>query len=120
MIQRHDVLNENGKVRSSIRMLIPVDKQREALDILGGVIDQVQFEPHCISSRLYRGVDETRAILLEELWESGRDILEHLKSDVYRRVLLVVEMAEEPPDISFETITQTGGVEIIEKARTHT
>lgn len=120
MTQRHDVLNENGHVRSTIRMLIPVDKQREALDILGGVIDQVQFEPHCISSRLYCGVDEARAILLDELWESGRDILEHLKSDAYRRVLLVVEMAEEPPDIRFETITQTSGVEIIEKARTHT
>ena len=35
---------EGGKVRSTIRMLIPQDKQSEALDILGGVIDQVDAQ----------------------------------------------------------------------------
>lgn len=112
-------LNEFAKgvtVRSAIRMLIPMDKQSEAIEILSGVSERVQFEPYCISSRLYRGVDEERAIMLEELWESGRDMLQHLKSDAFRRVLLVVEMAEESPDIQFDTITESGGVEVIEQA----
>ena len=108
---------EGGKVRSTIRMLIPLDKQSEALEILGGVSEQVRFEPHCLSSRLYRGVNEERAIMLEEFWEYGRDMLKHLKSDVYQRILFVVEMAEEPPDIRFDTIKGSGGVEVIEYAR---
>jgi quinol monooxygenase YgiN len=105
------------RVRSTIRMLIPQDKQSEALEILGRVRDQVQFEPHCLSSRLYRSVDEEGAIMLEELWKDGHNMLEHLRSDAYRRVLLVVEMAEEPPDIRFDTIAGSGGVEVIELAR---
>lgn len=108
---------EGGKVRSIIRMKIPLDMHNEALEILGRVSDQARFEPYCISSRLYRGVDEVRAIMLEELWESGRDIVQHLKSDTYRRILLVIEMAEEPPDIRFESITHAGGVEVIQQAR---
>lgn len=106
-----------GKVRSTIRMLIPLNKQSEALDILGSVSAQIQFEPGCISSRLYRGVDDVRAIMVDELWENAEEILRHLNSDAYRRILLVIEMAEEQPEIRFDTIDSSGGVETIEKAR---
>ena len=111
-----DPINK-GNVRSSIRMLIPLDKQSEAIDILGSVSAQVQFDPSCISSRIYRGVDDVRAIMVEELWSNVEDIMRHLNSDVYRRVLLVIEMAEELPEIRFDIIAGTSGVETIEMAR---
>lgn len=104
-------------VRSTIRMLIPLNKQSEALDILGTVCEQTQFKSNCISSRLYRDVDEVRAIMVEELWANDQNILHHLQSDVYRRVLLVIEMAEEFPEIRFDTIARTSGFETIENAR---
>jgi quinol monooxygenase YgiN len=110
---------KKGKVRSSIRMLIPLDKQSEALDILSSVSARIQNEPSCIISRIYRGVDEVRAIMVEELWENQDDIIHHLKSDNYRRVLLVIEMADEPPEIRFDTIVSSSGFETIEKARMH-
>ena len=107
-------------VRSIIRMLIPLEKQSEALDILGSMIEQTQFEPGCISSRLYRGVEDVRAIMLEELWASDEDVQHHLQSDKYRKILLVVEMAEESPEIRFDTIDHSTGVERIEQARIQT
>ena len=106
-----------GMVRSTIRMLIPLEKQSEALEILGSTIEQTQFEPGCISCRLYRGVDEVGVILIEELWMSEEDVNRHLRSDKYNKILLVVELASEPPDIRFDTIVQSTGVETIEKAR---
>jgi len=115
-------------VRSIIRMLIPLEKQSEALEILGSTIEQTQFEPGCVSCRLYRGVEDTRAIMLEELWiimleelwMSEEDVQHHLRSDKYHKVLLVVEMAAEPPEIRFDNITHSSGVETIEQARIHT
>ena len=117
--EQGDPINK-GKVRSSIRMLIPLDKQSEAIDILGSVCVQIQFDPSCISSRIYREVDEVRAIMVEELSANDQDILRHLNSDLYRRVLLVIEMAAEPPEIRFDTIKSPSGVETIEKARQQT
>jgi quinol monooxygenase YgiN len=117
MNQRKDEHSEDNAVRSTIRMLIPLDKQSEALEILGAVQSQIQFEPSCISARLYRGVDDVREIMVEELWENDKDIKHHLKSEAYRRVLLVVEMAEEPPEIRIDTILRSNGVETIEEAR---
>jgi quinol monooxygenase YgiN len=106
-----------GMIRSTIRMRIPLKKQSEALEILGSMTEQIQFEPGCISCRLYRGVDDEGTIMLEEIWTSEKDLQHHLRSDKYRKVLLVVEMASEPPEIRFDTIAQSSGVETIEAAR---
>lgn len=103
-------------VRTTIRMLIPLEKQSEALEILGSTIEQAQFEQGCISCRVYRDVEDTRAIMLEELWASDEDVQHHLRSDKYRKILLVVEMAEKPPEIRFDTIDHSTGVETIEQA----
>lgn len=108
---------EKGAVHSTIRMLIPMAKQSEALEILGAATEQVKFEPNCIFSRLYRGVDDVRAIMIEERWTSDEHVRQHLQSDTFHRILLVVEMAEEPPEIRFDTIVHSSGVEAIEKAR---
>lgn len=117
MIQSQDNPMKKGMVRSTISMLIPLEKQSEALEILEMVGAQIQYEPCCLSSQLYRGIDDVRSIMVEELWESYPHMLNHLRSHAYRRILMVIEMAEEPPDIRFETIAHTGGVEIIENAR---
>ena len=101
-------------------MFIPLEKQSEALEILGSMIEQTQFEQGCVSCRLYRDVEDARVIMFEELWVSDEDVQRHLQSDKYHRVLLVVEMAEEPPEIRFDTIAHSTGVESIEKARIHT
>jgi len=115
--QRKDGNKCMGKVRSTIRMLIPLKKQREALEILGAVISQVEYDPSCITSRLYRDVNEARAVMIEELWTSEEDMLCHLQSDAYHRVLLVIEMAEETPEIRFDTIMRSRGFETIENVR---
>jgi quinol monooxygenase YgiN len=106
-----------GIVRSTIRMLIPVKKYSEALEILGSITEQIEFEPGCICCRLYRDVHEERALMLEEIWASEKELQRHLRSDKYRKILLVVEMASEPPEIRFDTIAHSSGVETIEKAR---
>ncbi len=109
--------SEKGMIRSTIRMLIPLNKHSEAIQILESVSAQTRFEPNCISYRLYRGADEVRAIMVEELWANDKDVLRHLRSDAYRRVLIVIEMAEEPPEISFDNIIRSSGVGFIENAR---
>jgi quinol monooxygenase YgiN len=110
-------IKDTTMVRSTIRMLIPTEKQGEALEILRSTIDQAQFEPGCVSCWVYRGVEDARAIMIEELWTSEEDMQQHLQSDKYRNVLLVVEMAVEPPEIRFDVIAHSDGVERIEQAR---
>ena len=104
-------------LRSTIRMIISPENHRDALEILASVSEQTQFEPGCVYSRLYQDVTDEGVTLLEELWLTFEDLMGHLQSEKYRKILLVIEMAAEPPEIRFDTIAQTSGMETIEQAR---
>jgi quinol monooxygenase YgiN len=104
-------------IRSTIRMLIPIAKQGEALEILGSMMEEIRFETGCISCKLYKGVEDKRAIMIEELWMGEEDIQRHLRSKKFGRILLVIEMASEFPEIRFDIISGSSGVETIEQAR---
>lgn len=104
-------------IRSAIRMIIPLEKQKEALEIIGAMIEEIQFEAGCISCRLYRCVKDQRAIMLEEFWSCEEDVRRHLRSKKFGRILLVMEMALEFPEIRFDTVSESSGVETIENVR---
>ena len=99
------------------KALKAVSKYRDAIEILSSVSERTQFEPGCVYSRLYQDVNDERITLLEELWLTLEDLQRHLQSENYRKMLLVIELASEPPEIRFDTIAQTSGMETIEQAR---
>jgi quinol monooxygenase YgiN len=96
---------------------MPGRKVREALEILRPFSEWTRVQPGCISSRVYRDVQKKNVIMVEELWMKHENFEEHLRSAEYRDMLLVVEMAQEKPEIRFSEFPHSTGVEIIEKAR---
>lgn len=53
--------------------------------------------------------------MLEELWNDKEDLNRHLRSDEYRKLLMLMETAYGPPEIRFHTIVDTTGIETIKK-----
>ena len=87
------------------------------LEILMAMAGRSRFEHGCISCRLYQDVEVKPEFMLEQLRKSGEDLERHLRSEEFRKLLLVVEMSLEPPEIRFEEVSRSSGVETIEKAR---
>jgi len=81
------------------------------------MIEQTRLEEGCISCRLYGDVQEQGALMLEEIWTSEKDLERHLRSNKFLAVLLVVEMATKIPEIRFDVISQSTGIDTIEKVR---
>jgi len=104
-------------VRATIRILIPPKRRGEVLEILSSFAERSRFEPGCISCRVYRDVEVGPVIMLDELWKSGEALECHLQSEEFRKVLLVVEMSLESPEVRFEEISRSSGMETIERAR---
>ena len=102
---------------ATIRMLIPPKRRGEVLDILSSVAERSRFEEGCINSRVYQDVDSEPVFMLDQLWASGQGLEGYLRSEEFRKVLVVVEMSLEPPEIRFEEVSRSTGVESIEKAR---
>ena len=102
---------------ATIRMVVPPDKRAEAVQILNAMAERTRVEPGCLSCRIYHDEQVEAVFMVEEVWKSKEDLDRHLRSDDYRHVLLVTEMAVEPPEIRFQSISNSAGIEIIEKAR---
>jgi quinol monooxygenase YgiN len=104
-------------ILATIRMTIPVQKHGEALKILRSVAELCRDDPGCLGCHIYRDLQDNKVLALQEAWRAGEDLNRHLRSNEYRNVLLVLEMATKRPEIRFDTISSSTGIETIEKAR---
>ena len=102
---------------ATIRMTIPAKKVSEALRILRSMAEDCRVHSGCFGCHIYRDVQEDNVFLFEEMWSNEEDLTKHLRSEKYRNVLLVLEMALKQPEIRFDTISSSAGIEMIEKAR---
>ena len=106
-------------ILATIRMTIPSKKSGEALKILRSVVELCRDDPGCLSSHIYEDLQEEDVLMLEEVWRSEEDLNLHLRSDEYRNLLLVLELSLKEPEIKFNSISSSTGIETIEKARSH-
>ena len=105
-------------IHMSLRMEFTPDKVDEALQILRSIVEPTRAEVGCIDCSVYQDTEMENQILFIQKWRSEEFLQRHLRSEEYQKVLLVMEMALSPPEIIFDTIASTSGVETIEKART--
>ena len=108
------------RIHATIRIRLTARRYKEALIIIESMIERIKFEEGCISCRLYQDVLEKRALMLEEMWTGETALYQHLRSTDFRNVLLVVEMASEPPEIRFDRISSSTGLNTIVEVRGET
>jgi quinol monooxygenase YgiN len=101
-----------------INMEFAPDRVEEALQILLSIVERTRVEPGCIRCSVYQDTEAKNQIVFAQEWKSEEDLQRHLRSEEYKKVLLVVEMARKRPEMRFQTIHRTNGVEYIDKART--
>ncbi|MGO9019597.1 MAG: putative quinol monooxygenase [Syntrophobacteraceae bacterium] len=104
-------------IHSSLRMKFTPEKLPEAIEILRSMVERTRVSEGCLGCDVYEHLLEPGVLLFEEWWNNHADLGRHLRSDLYRRVMLVIEMAMEYPVVKFSEIAHTTGLEIIEKWR---
>jgi quinol monooxygenase YgiN len=106
-------------ILATVRMAIPPQKSDEVLKIFRSVAELCRDDPGCLRCHIYEDHQEKSVLMLEEVWRAEEDLYRHLRSDDYRNLLLVLEMALKQPEIRFDTISGSTGIETIERARSH-
>ena len=104
-------------ILSTVRMTMPPQKREEVLKILRSMSEQRRDDPGCLSCYIYGDLQEKNVFVLEEVWRAEEDLDLHLRSGEYLNLLLVLELAVKQPEIRFDTISSSMGIEAIEKAR---
>jgi quinol monooxygenase YgiN len=108
---------EECMIIATIKMSISPQRRFDVLKILRSVAELCRDDPDCLGCNIYRDLTDTKVILLEEYWSSEENLNLHLRSEEYRNLLVVLEMALKQPEIRFDTVTDSTGIEIIERAR---
>ena len=66
---------------------------------------------------IYEQLEGDRHILYVEHWRSAEDLSRHIQSDQYLSLLLAMEMASQPPEVSYLDVADVKGMEWIEALR---
>lgn len=102
---------------STIRMSIPVDKHKDALSVLRSIVSQSTFDPGCISYSAYRDIEDENVLMIQSSWQDEEGLKVHICSTEYLNLLLVLEMSLYKPEVRFDSISSSTGIETIEKIR---
>jgi quinol monooxygenase YgiN len=98
--------------------IAPQAKQRpEVLEILKSIQGPVSAQPDCLACDIYTEVGPGGFILFSEQWESEVALHEHIRSEIYLRILSAAELSGRAPEIRFHRVSDTQGLELIRQLR---
>jgi quinol monooxygenase YgiN len=89
----------------------------EVLEILRSVLGPTETQQGCLSCRIYEEDGPDQAAVLCGHWEGEAALHEHIRSDLYLRVLAACELSNQPPEFCFHHVSRTQGMELIHQLR---
>jgi quinol monooxygenase YgiN len=102
----------------SLIRIVPIPEKREKiLEMLVSVARQAKLIHGCTGGTVCEERDNGNAILYLERWGAREALQRHVQSDIYIRVLHAMDLASEPPEISFYEISGEKGLELIRELR---
>ena len=101
----------------TLRILPAPDRRAEILKIFRTVQGPVLAQPGCAACHIYEEQGPEHAVVLVERWESQTALEAHLRSETYRRILGAIELSGGPPDVCFDYVSATEGMDLIERSR---
>jgi quinol monooxygenase YgiN len=108
---------EGGVIVGTLRIQPAPHRHAEVLEIFQAIQGPVLAQPGCVACHIYEEPGPARAIVLVERWESQGALEAHLRSETYRRILGAIELSGGPPEVCFDSVSATDGMDLIERAR---
>ena len=99
-----------------VRLYPCPDKQEAIRQFLAGILGPTRVQPGCLSCTLATESDPD-ALLYTEIWKSEADLLRHLRSDGYAKVLATMELSTTRPEVCIYEVVNLRGLEWVEQLR---
>ena len=95
-------------------MIVQAERRSDLLETMRGILEPSRVERGCLSYRLYQDVENRNALVLLEEWATQKDLESHIRTDNQRRLLALMDFLSERPELRFNTVSQSAGMELIE------
>ena len=100
-----------------VRIVVPPTKGEQIQRALSAWAGPTGVEAGCLNCRILQESGNAQAFCYEARWKSRGDLLQHIRSEHYKRLLMLLDLSSEPPTVEFHTVMETSGLELIESAR---
>lgn len=103
----------------SLQLVARRESRRELLAALSFLLGPTRVESGCVSCDLYLDGTNPNRFRFECIWKTEADLIWHLRSEIYKQLLILMELSVEKPIVQFHTISQTQGMELVHATRLH-
>ena len=104
-------------VTSFLKINVSHERKKDAIQTVRSILGWTCAQSGCISMAFYQDTNSPGTMMLLEEWEDWGSIENHIRSDSYRSILELMELSSEQPEIKFSSISNTKGLEVIERLR---
>ncbi len=94
-----------------LRIHVSPGKRDEVRRIFRSLLEPTRVRGGCLACRAYQDTEEPGVLALIQEWASSDDLERYLRSDNFRKLVAVMELASERPEIWFDTIERRQGLE---------
>ena len=101
-------------ILSTINMIVRPERRSDLLETMRGMLEPARVERGCLSYRFYEDVENSNAFILMEEWATQEDLERHIAKDNQRRLLGLMDLLSEKPELRFNTVLHTAGMDLIE------
>lgn len=109
---------EEEMVIEVLSITAPQGKRQELGRALASLVGPIGVQSGCLGCRLLYGWSLHDFLQFQACWETEKDLVEHLQSDIYKRILSLVELSAVIPGINFYSVLEMRGLDLVETART--
>ena len=101
-------------ILATLRMIVRPERRSDLLETIRGMLEPARVERGCLSYRFYQDVEDRNAFVLLEEWATQEELERHITRDNERRLLALMDLLSEQPELRFNTVSQTAGMDLIE------
>jgi quinol monooxygenase YgiN len=99
-----------------LKLMVSPSDRKDVISIFDTVAGLTSVKPGCKMVKLESDIHDDDLILIEE-WETMSELEQYIASDEFRKIMAIMDIAVEPPEISFHSVSSTMGFELVEKIR---
>jgi hypothetical protein len=89
----------------------------KALGAMRQVAGPLEVQPGCNTCRVLADVRSEGQLSLLVEWDTEESLERHIRSDLFWKVLALMEISRGKPVIRFHTVSRTDGLETVERVR---
>jgi quinol monooxygenase YgiN len=101
-------------IMATLRLKVRPDKRDGFIKTIRGMLEPTRVEQGCISFYFYQDIEDENTFTLMEEWETNPDFNSHIHRDSYKKLLALMELLSEPPEIKINTVSERSGLEYVE------